>query len=65
MCVVLDKSVATESVEIYAEVELQGHLTRGQMVCDWRGTLKQPANVCVVKAVDKDKLQKYYEAMLQ
>ena len=42
--------------DVYCNVELNGKHTRGQMVVDWQGQLKQTANVRLVTAVDMEKV---------
>ncbi len=66
MAVALDSSIVLESETKYCDVELCGELTRGQMVVDWNGRLavKTP-NVDIVQNINIDKLQKFYEMMVQ
>ncbi|XP_035691757.1 uncharacterized protein C1683.06c-like isoform X1 [Branchiostoma floridae] len=44
--------IVLESEDVYATVELRGEVTRGQMVCDYRGIWKKEPNIRIVKKVD-------------
>ncbi|XP_070564617.1 inosine-uridine preferring nucleoside hydrolase-like [Ptychodera flava] len=46
-----------ESERFYANVELDGKLTRAQMIIDWRGSLGKQANVNIVKKLDMNIIQ--------
>ncbi|XP_070565977.1 nucleoside hydrolase-like [Ptychodera flava] len=46
-----------ESEGLYATVELDGKLTRAQMIIDWRGSLGKHANVNIVKKLDINIIQ--------
>jgi len=48
IAVLLEPSTVKEAAEVYANVELHGNLTRGQMVIDWQNYLKKPANIRLV-----------------
>lgn len=63
MAVVMDRSIAMETVDVYGEVEMGGQLTRGQLVCDWTKRMGQPANVKVIQGVNVDKARVLYQDM--
>ncbi|OWF39748.1 Inosine-uridine preferring nucleoside hydrolase [Mizuhopecten yessoensis] len=65
MAFIIDRSVATETEELYGEVEMGGSMTRGQLVCDWRQVLGRKVNIKAVTAVDIDKARVLYDAMLK
>ena len=65
MAVVLDRSVATETKDIYVTVELAGSYTKGQMICDWRKKLNREPNVTIVTTFDALKVRKYLGEMLK
>ena len=46
-------------------MELQGQLTRGQMVVDWRGKFGKEPNVDIVTKIDIEKVKKLYVKMLE
>jgi len=48
MSVLLEPETVKEVAEVYANVELHGKLTRGQVVIDWQNKLKKPANIRLV-----------------
>ncbi|XP_002731795.2 nucleoside hydrolase-like [Saccoglossus kowalevskii] len=54
MAAVLLPDVIVESVKKYATVELNGTLTRGQMVIDWREKLKKSHNVNIIIKINRD-----------
>lgn len=56
MCIVIDRSVVKSAEPVFTAVELNGQMTRGQMVVDWDGRLQQPCNALVVKELDIDKV---------
>ncbi|XP_046376263.2 probable uridine nucleosidase 2 [Haliotis rufescens] len=58
MACALDNDVITKSHDVYATVELHGHMTRGQMVVDWRKVLARKPNVRLVVEMDKAMLKK-------
>ena len=53
MAVALDTNVCVESMEVNADVEMKGELTRGQMVVDWRKTTGNEPNVKIVTKIDR------------
>ena len=65
MAVALDSAVAMETTRKYCTVELNGCLTRGQMVVDWNSVLGKPPNVEIVMKVDLVRVKQYYEGMLK
>ncbi|RUS73013.1 hypothetical protein EGW08_019219, partial [Elysia chlorotica] len=65
MALVLDRSVVHSAEPVYANVELSGQLTRGQMVVDWDGLLGQPCNALVVKELDIGKIQALFMLMVR
>ncbi|KAK3096700.1 hypothetical protein FSP39_002518 [Pinctada imbricata] len=64
MAVAIDYSVATDTQDVYATVELAGTYTKGQMICDWRKKLGKPPNVCVVLKYHHEKVQDLLKGML-
>lgn len=52
MSVAVKPEIVTEETSVYATTELHGHLTRGQMVVDWRGHLGKKHNIMLVQEVD-------------
>ena len=65
MAIVLDKSVATETMDIYVTVELAGNHTKGQMICDWEKKLSKEPNATIVTKFDAKKVRKYLGDMLR
>lgn len=55
MAVAIDSSVVLDKVDIYASVELNGTLTRGMLVPDWRNKLQKSPNVTIVTKTDTQK----------
>ena len=56
MAVALDGSVGLKIEEVYAEIEVAGHMTRGQLVVDYRKRLNMAPNIRIVKDYDLQKL---------
>ncbi|CAH1250664.1 Hypp8892 [Branchiostoma lanceolatum] len=55
--------VVLESEDVYATVELRGEVTRGQMVCDYRGVWKKEPNLRIIKKVDMQAaIQMFWDA---
>lgn len=54
MAVAIQPEIVTKETSVYATVELHGHLTRGQMVVDWRGHLEQKPNIKIVQEVNME-----------
>ncbi|XP_066267500.1 uncharacterized protein [Branchiostoma lanceolatum] len=53
-----------ETEDVYATVELRGEVTRGQMVCDYRGLWKKEPNLRVIKKLDmKAAIQMFWDAL--
>ena len=52
MSVAVKPEIVTKETSVYATAELHGHLTRGQMVVDWRSHLGKKPNVKIVQEVD-------------
>ncbi|KAJ7378707.1 ras small GTPase RAC1 [Desmophyllum pertusum] len=53
MAVAIQPEIVTKETSVYATLELHGHLTRGQMVVDWRGHLGQKPNIkCICLCFD-------------
>ena len=65
MAVVLDRSVATETQDVYVTVELAGNYTKGQMICDWRKKFDKEANATIVTKYDASKVRKHLGEMLK
>ncbi|CAH1233721.1 Hypp816 [Branchiostoma lanceolatum] len=56
--------IVMETEDVYATVELRGEVTRGQMVCDYRGLWKKEPNLRVVKKLDmKAAIQMFWDAL--
>ena len=60
MAAAINPDIVTKSELVYATVETQGLITRGQMVTDPRGKLGKAPNVKIIKEVDMEK----YEQMI-
>lgn len=60
--VAVQPDIVSKETSVYATVELHGHLTRGQMVVDWRGHLGKKPNVKIVQEVD---LEAYKAQMMK
>jgi inosine-uridine nucleoside N-ribohydrolase len=58
------KELVTGEMEVYCDVELHGHLTRGACVFDWEASLRCPCNVRLVTKVDKDVFMRMLDASL-
>ena len=54
MAVAVHPDIVTKETSVYATLELHGHLTRGQMVVDWRGHLGKEPNVKIVQEVNME-----------
>ena len=52
MSVAVKPEIVTEATSVYATTELHGHLTRGQMVVDWRAHLGKEHNIKLIQEVD-------------
>lgn len=64
MACLIDPELVLEKVKRYATVELNGSLTRGQLLVDWRNFTNKPQNVEFVTKVDLDRLARLYETNL-
>ena len=65
MATVVAPECVLEEQSVYVTVELQGQLTRGQMVVDWRGWLGRKPNVSLVTKLDMGRLHALLMAMHQ
>ena len=65
MAVAIQPELVLHKESIFATIELQGHFTRGQMVVDWRGTLKKKHNVTLIRQVDMKKVMQLLLESLQ
>ncbi|XP_062569200.1 nucleoside hydrolase-like isoform X1 [Saccostrea cucullata] len=63
MAVAIDSSIVLKSVDIFATVELNGNLTRGMLVADWRDKLKKSPNVTIVEKTDPNKSLSIWKSM--
>lgn len=54
VCAAIQPHIVLEETSVHATMELKEGLTRGQMVIDWRGLLKKPANVRLITKIDLD-----------
>lgn len=52
MCAAIQPQIILQEKLVYATVEVQGALTRGQMVVDWEGKLKKACNVRLLQKLD-------------
>ena len=50
----IGNDVIKTSVSCYADVENAGRLTRGQVMVDWNGSLKEKENVVIVTELKSD-----------
>lgn len=57
MAVAVTPDVVLKKQNVYATVELQGLLTRGQMIVDWQNCLKKRHNVTLIHKIDVEKLK--------
>ncbi|XP_064612347.1 nucleoside hydrolase-like [Liolophura sinensis] len=64
MAVAVDSSLVLESETMFCTVELQGKVTRGQMVVDWQNSMGGIPNVTVVTKIDLERFAKLMETML-
>ena len=58
MAMFLDADVIKETAYVYATVELQGKVTRGQMALDWSGNHGNIPNITLVTELDTDRYVK-------
>lgn len=65
MAVALDTNVCVESMEVYADVELKGELTRGQMVVDWMKQTGNEPNVKIVTKIDRNLVESMVQKALE
>lgn len=52
VCAAIQPRIVLEEKSVHATMELKEGLTRGQMVIDWNGLLKKPANVRLITKID-------------
>lgn len=57
MAVAIDDGIILEGQNLYAEVETQGKITKGQLVLDWKNVTGKPANVRIVTNVNIDRFE--------
>ncbi|XP_031569974.1 inosine-uridine preferring nucleoside hydrolase-like [Actinia tenebrosa] len=55
MAVAVSPDIVEEQTHVHATVELSGKHTRGQMVVDWRGSLKKQPNLMLVRRCNIEK----------
>ena len=55
MAATLNHDVITQTVDVYATVEVKGQYTWGQMVVDWGSVLKKQNNMTLVTEIDHSK----------
>jgi inosine-uridine nucleoside N-ribohydrolase len=65
MAAVLDDKVARSIETVHATVELNGHLTRGQMVVDWSNVWKKNPNVELILELDMERVQDMLNTIIQ
>ncbi|EDO33492.1 predicted protein, partial [Nematostella vectensis] len=58
VAVVARPDIITKSKMVYLTVELDGRITRGQVVVDWRGVMGKPPNVLLIENVDMSKFKR-------
>ena len=61
VCAAIQPQIVLQEKLVHATVELQGSLTRGQMIVDWGGLLKKDCNVRLLEKID---LNLFMEMML-
>ncbi|KAL5016066.1 hypothetical protein ScPMuIL_005655 [Solemya velum] len=64
MATAVDEDVILEVDDEHGIVELQGKVTRGQLVVDWMGRLGAKPNIRIIKKIDMDKVCCLFQAML-
>lgn len=64
MVTMVDPKTILESKKMYATVELNGHLTRGMMVIDWRGILNKDTNVTIVGKLDTARARELFDGVV-
>lgn len=64
VAIVVDTTIAMETEQVYATVELTGTYGRGMMVVDWLGSLGRDANVRIVRSLDLGKIQSLLVSMM-
>jgi len=64
MAVILDPSLVREAMHQYATIELNGAQTRGQVMVDYFGILRQEPNVEIVTEIDMDGVAAMFHRML-
>ena len=58
ICAAINPQIVLQEKLVHASVELCGHLTRGQMVVDWRSVLKKECNVRLLEKLNLDLFKK-------
>ncbi|KAK7469719.1 hypothetical protein BaRGS_00036250 [Batillaria attramentaria] len=64
VAIVVDNTIAMETENVYATVELVGVYGRGMMVVDWNGSLGREPNMRIVRSLDLGKIQSLLVAMM-
>lgn len=57
MAAAINEETILESHAVYAEVETQGKITKGQLVSDWRNSTGKQANVRLVTKMDINQVE--------
>ena len=57
LAVAIRPDIVLHEEHVFATVELHGHLTRGQMVVDWRDKLNKKHNVTLVYQIDTEEMK--------
>lgn len=57
MAAAINEETILESHAVYAEVETQGKITKGQLVSDWKNYTGQQANVRIVTKMDINQVE--------
>lgn len=65
MAVAVQPDIVMKETSVYATLEMHGHLTRGQMVVDWRGHLGKKPNVKIVQQVNMEAVKALMMESLQ
>ncbi len=61
----IDPSGVVKSQTVHATVELAGNRTRGMLVVDWLGLLKQSANVKLIQEVNMERFEELLYSGIQ
>lgn len=65
VAIALQETIVTKSRDVFATVELQGRLSRGQMVSDSRNLQKTPPNVKQALEIDRDLMMEMFSSVFE